>query len=469
MQQPFSTLEIRGVEFHGPYDRDISQKEGTHQHDSLYPQVVPAAQLPRSVNDPEAYATLERPHSPQPPVIERKPVSTICGIQRRIFYITVVIVLLVIVGATAGGVEGALLVNHHNQETSPDPGGDSSTGVPSNNTVSKPGIANINVLSSSRLKSTNWTDAEGFAHRAVFFQDPYNSIIARRWDVQNTTWSTTNLTQIIKGPTTSLNPLPNTPLASAACKYNNTTIEVQLWFLTPNYSIRNVRLLSPTAHPEAWEFDNLNGATLRTMPGSDLDAAWQRCRLGDCIGNWLVAYQAPDGNINMANASHWVNAPNAVGRGGVADNSSLAITAQLDGVWADRVALVSESLTSATGGSMQKTGFNGAWDPDDGYLISDLPLPSPMLQFAATVMRNFTETLSLALLPNGTVTGDWWAQQWHSIPIVKFSGGPSALNFSAVSTSEDAMFYGMTNDEILEYSLDQLDPSSFVYVGRVFP
>lgn len=56
-----------------------------------------------------------------------------------------------------------------------------------------------------------------------------------------------------------------------------------------------------------------------------------------------------------------------------------------------------------------------------------------------------------------------------AISTFNFNSGPSD-NFTAIAMSPDAMFYGITSDgDILEYSLDTTDPSTFNYVSTVFP
>lgn len=56
----------------------------------------------------------------------------------------------------------------------------------------------------------------------------------------------------------------------------------------------------------------------------------------------------------------------------------------------------------------------------------------------------------------------------NTISSFQFNSGPDA-NFTAIAMTPDAMFYGISNGEVLEYSLDTSDPSKFNYVGRVFP
>lgn len=90
------------------------------------------------------------------------------------------------------------------------------------------------------------------------------------------------------------------------------------------------------------------------------------------------------------------------------------------------------------------------------------------MQFAITLMNNFTETMFLSLLPDGTVKAKWWGGHFTDIPSINFRGGP-LVNFTAIAASEDAMFYGISNDEVLQYQPDDTDLFSFVYVGKVYP
>lgn len=55
-----------------------------------------------------------------------------------------------------------------------------------------------------------------------------------------------------------------------------------------------------------------------------------------------------------------------------------------------------------------------------------------------------------------------------TISSFKFNSGPET-NFTAIAMTPDAMFYAISNNEILEYELDTSDPSNFNYVGTVFP
>ncbi|KAI0833034.1 hypothetical protein F5Y06DRAFT_184891 [Hypoxylon sp. FL0890] len=465
--QSYSTLEVRRVE---GCDPNGTHKEAITNPESLYPQ--PAAfendttgtYLPQVID----YKT-EQPLS-DPPAPHEQPAARICGLPKRTFYFLLAGGLLVIIGAIAGGVAGGLANSQHYTSKHSDGSQDNSDGNSSANDTTTD--SNVNVLSISKLASSNRTDANGYMHRTVFFQDTNSAIIGRRWDSQNKTWTTSNITEILRGSTTPLDPLPGASMASASCYYNNVT-ETHLWFLVPDNYLSAVWLKNPDAQPDDWEHDPNYGDGPETYPGSQIAATWQRGSTDSAIGTWIVAYQTPAGDINALNASNWRSPTKVVEARAVADNSSLGLIPQLlgpdsDGVYSvDRVVLVTESLGSGMVGTMQKSTYIKGW-ASDGSLIDSIPPPSPSLQFTVTLMENFTQTMFLTLLPNGTVTALWWGGHFRSIPSITFHSGPS-VNFTAISASEDSMLYGISNDEVLLYQPDEADLSSFVFVERVYP
>ncbi|KAI0110773.1 hypothetical protein GGR51DRAFT_75953 [Nemania sp. FL0031] len=400
-----------------------------------------------------------------------------CGLPIRTFYIILVVVAVVAIGAIAGGIAGGLSSSksHHSPTATP-----TATDIPTDdgNSTSPPPNQPValNILEASRLSSTNWTDQNGFFHRFVFFQDPSNAIIARRWDSQNNTWSTNNLTDIFRQTRTPLNPLaPYTPLASAACYFSNKTNEVHLYYLAPDNTITGVAVYDLIVSPEQWQYDTLGDSTLVAASGSQLAAAWTRCWADDCPGHWALAYQRiPDYGINVANSSNFGSAPRAIESGRVAQNSSLAMIPeiQIGGTSVTRLTLLSESLSSPSSGQPQKTTYKTSWSAD-GQLFDGaaFPVPSPALQFAMSRLDDFAAIVFLALLPNGTVRGEYFPRggTFIEIPSVDFRGNPSPVNFSAIAASEDATFYGISADEILQYSINATDPSIFNFVERVYP
>ncbi len=82
---------------------------------------------------------------------------------------------------------------------------------------------------------------------------------------------------------------------------------------------------------------------------------------------------------------------------------------------------------------------------------------------------NWSNYLYLALLDGGEMSGNHFdGTSFNLIDKINFSGGPDR-NFTAISTTADAMLYAISNDEILEYSVDTSFPSNMRFVGKVFP
>ncbi|KAI1802354.1 hypothetical protein F4811DRAFT_405424 [Daldinia bambusicola] len=402
----------------------------------------------------------------QPPTEKAAPAKTIWGLSRKTFFIILGVVIVIIIALVAGLAAGLSSKNHASESAaSAEESGSSSGDLPSNS------VDGPRILANSKITASNWTDPDGVIHRTIFFQDEYNSIIARRWDSKNKSWKTNNLTELMAATTTPLNPQPGTPLASASTDYKQ-TFETHVWFTDPGNVIRSMASFDALNRPDSWDNDTLDGARLETWPGGQLAAMWQRCWGADCAGTWIVAYQRPEGAIKTANSSTWASATVAVESKDVAANSSLAIVPKLRGSWLDRLELVSEKVTSDKTGSMRMTSYDDTWNNADERvteLQTDIPIPAPSQQFAATRWDHWNQALYLGLLSNGKTEGSHWdGKKMNSISSFQFKLGPET-NFTAIAMTPDAMFYGISNNQILEYSLNTSDPSNFNFVGRAYP
>ncbi|KAI0385534.1 hypothetical protein F5Y04DRAFT_187349 [Hypomontagnella monticulosa] len=438
---------------------------------SAYPQsAYPASSTsPIDSNAYGAGANGDYPQSEQ----KAAPAATICGLQKKIFFIILGGVAVVVIALIAGLAGGLASKNNNNNGSGAGAESSESGGQNPNNPVGTNSTTDEQlILSNSKITASNWTDPNGVVHRTIFFQDAYNSIVARRWDSKGKTWKTNNLTELMAATTTPLRPQSGTPLASASMDFSN-KFETHVWFTDPNNMIRSMASFDALNRPDSWDNDTLNGAQLETWPGGQLAAMWQRCYNGNnCNGTWIVAYQRPEGAIKTANSSTWASATVAVESKDVAANSSLAVLPKLDGASLDRLELISERVASDKSGSMRMTFYNDTWNAADQRvteLQSDIPLPAPSQQFAATRWDSWNQALYIALVEGGDIQGNHWdGKQMTDVGEFKFNSGPET-NFTAIAMSPDAMFYGISNDEILEYSLDTSDPSNFNYVGRVFP
>jgi hypothetical protein len=85
-----------------------------------------------------------------------------------------------------------------------------------------------------------------------------------------------------------------------------------------------------------------------------------------------------------------------------------------------------------------------------------------------TEFKAWTNILFIALTPNGNLASNWWdGSKFNSIADTQLASGP-AVSFSAIAMTNDAMFYGISGDQILEYSIGQSNPATFNYVGVIF-
>ncbi|KAI0101700.1 hypothetical protein GGR51DRAFT_574524 [Nemania sp. FL0031] len=442
-----------------PFERHQFQEPG-----QTHPQVAP-----NKHEDPEAVSgesdNTESLESGTNSGLGEEKIKRKCGLPVRLFYAVSIIAILLTLSAIAGGVAGSIKSRTKpNLHTDDDKSDDK----------------NENILVESRLAAANWTDPNGFTHRFIFFQDPSSAIIARRWDSQNHTWATINLTAVMGSSRTPISSLgPSTPLASSASYYQDVWNELHLYYLTPENTVASVSLYNLTNEPNDWVKSPITDLGLATIPGSQLASAWSRCWGDSCgRGNGMLLYQRPDGAVNIVNQSDIFNPITVLESRSIARNSSLAMIAEVDfDVPANgltRLTFMSESLETPDLGTAQQTlYYTDHWASGD-YVLRDtnLPPPSPKVQFAISTLDNFNSPIFMSLLPDGSVTCEMWKAilgHWIGIPSVEFRGGPSTVNFSAIAATEEAMLYGVSGDQILQYSISNTDPPQFDYVGTVYP
>lgn len=357
IMESYSSLEVASPQRH-----PVSQHDQTHPEprqnrlESALPEAVPFEYKNYNIQAVETGGRLSRT-GPPTPATNGQYTRRRCGLPLRLFYTILAILGVLVIGAIAGGVAGGIISSRRqNNSTEPDTADDG--GNLTNPTSSR-------ILSTSKLSATNWTDPNGYTHRFVFFQDASNAIIARSWDAQNSTWSTTNLTDILRTSRAPVNPLePSTPLASASVSFNNTQNKLYLWYLAPDNTIAGVEVQDLVDGSEVWTVNALSGATIKANPGSQLAAAWNRC-WGPCAGNWALAYQRPgDAAINVANGSDPSHASLAIESDRVVLGSSLALTpeVQLDGASVSRLTMISESLSTSHSGKAQKSTYTTSWE-----------------------------------------------------------------------------------------------------------
>ena len=96
---------------------------------------------------------------------------------------SIAIGVLVVIGAIGGGVAGDLTTKKQNYLGVQ---GGAKDGPSGGDIMAPPGdglvLQNTNILNTSRIASSNWTDPDGYIHRRVFFQDTYDNMIQLRGD-----------------------------------------------------------------------------------------------------------------------------------------------------------------------------------------------------------------------------------------------------------------------------------------------
>ncbi|KAI1394147.1 uncharacterized protein F4822DRAFT_38506 [Hypoxylon trugodes] len=461
--EPYSTLEVYvgGNEASAPEVVNFSNtnKEVVNQPENVKDsQIAPGAATGLGIQDFGKEVANRDPGKEEAAVPGQDDGTTkrrICGLSPRLFYIILAVALIIIAGAIAGGVAGGLA-------------GRSSKSTSSSGSSLDPNTSGSSaILSNSSLAASNWTDPDGNIHRTVFFQDEYSHIIARQWDSQNKTWMTRNITELVQ-PSTSgpISPLPGTSLASASRDIKQGSVyDVSVFFSELSgdaQTISQAASYNPIGNPDSWTY---NTSSLRTWNDTQIAAAWQRCPRDNCPGYWAIAYQGRQGYVRVGNSSNW-GSDSVIKTSAVTARASIALLPALNGTNLDGLTLATQRIPGSIVKSTLKQ--TGNWTQNDGTILDDVN-PSDTRQFAATSMNNWNEALFLALSTDGGVKAARWdGKAYNAVPEINFAQAQST-NFSAIAMTTDAMFYGIADEQIWEYSVDTTDPSVFTLVGKVYP
>ncbi|KAI0132908.1 hypothetical protein BJ170DRAFT_680784 [Xylariales sp. AK1849] len=393
------------------------------------------------------------------------------GTRRRLFFIVISAALLVI--ALVVGVTVGIVTKHKISST----GNGSEVAPGSSNNGSETALGNSNVLANSSLSAVNWTDTEGFNHRMLIFQDPYNSIISRRWDSQNNTWATTNVSMVLSNSPSPVDVPAGTSLAAAAWD-----TQVDLFMIDRNGRIVSLLCADCINSPNLWQNESMND-TLYTHPQSRLAATVQLCGDGDtlcscssdrCAAGWVVAFQHPDDGTNITTnySSAWTGRQSAVVDNIVTASTSLVLITEYQGTH-DGLGLVTQRYVSGTEGAIEVSAYTDhKWnDSNPISVMTNIPASGLLQHAVASKWRDWATTLSYVLLDDGTLKGSWWTNDTNTpLDTITMDGGPANVsNISYIAMTLDAMLYAISDDEILEYSVDDTDPSTLHYVGKIFP
>ncbi|KAK9782623.1 hypothetical protein SCAR479_00966 [Seiridium cardinale] len=491
--EPYSALEVVPKQqpnhstekiFVRPYSQDPEVVPGKQ---SQYPELVPGEQLgyPEVGNrDTWSGANAPEPFNPEygqgGPLHGLSPAtaaaasgdeegveqqSKICGLGRRAFLILLGFIIVVIIGVVVGTTVGILTTKKHSGD---DGLASNSTGTTSDGS---------NTLSNSSFSAVNFTDPSGYNHRILFFQDPYNNIIERRWDSQNNTWATTNISQVMSNSATPINVPLGTALAATALGR-----QVELFLIDRSSLIRSLYCSDMISSPDLWQNYTLNN-TLYTYPGSRLAATVKGCGTDDsvcscnldfCTAGWIVAFQRQeDGAVITTNySSAWSARELAVNDNEVMASTSLALITQYQGD-EGAMGLVSQRYLSGTEGDVRVTKYTDdhVWGSTNATsIITNVPAPATLEHVVVSKWRDWSTTLSYVLLGNGTLRGTWWDDSTSTaLGSITLEGAPENVNFTSISMTHDAVLYGISNDKILEFTVDDSDPSKLHYVAIVYP
>ncbi|KAK6062893.1 hypothetical protein SCUP515_12920 [Seiridium cupressi] len=192
--------------------------------------------------------------------------------------------------------------------------------------------------------------------------DPYNNIIERRWDSQNNTWATTNISQVMSNSATPINVPLGTALAATALGR-----QVELFLIDSSSLIRSLYCSDMVSSPDLWQNYTLNN-TLYTYPGSRLAATVKGCGTADSI----VAFRRQeDGAVITTNySSAWSARELAVNDNEVMASTSLALVTQYQGD-EGAMGLVSQRYFSGTERDVRVTKYTDdhVWGSTDGMLF----------------------------------------------------------------------------------------------------
>lgn len=364
-QEPYDGLEVALPESHRVNEHEQPNlTPSTYRLESPLPEAAPLEYINHNSQAAEPGTDLSEKGLPTVAVPKQEPRRK-CGLPLCSFYIVLSVVTILILGAIAGGIGGGLSSkSRHDQDQEDDTSNDGNVPTEGGNLTDP---TSYHILPTSHISATNWTDPDGYTHRFVFFQDGFGAIVVRRWDAQNQSWSTDNLTDIFQTSRAPINPLsPSTPLASASVSFNeinSTRNQILLWYMAPDNTITSVEVQDLVDAPEEWTLNTLDGEVIEAYPGSQLAAAWNRC-WDICAGYWALAYQRPgDAGINLLNESDTSHTSLAVESDRVVAGTSLAVTpeVQTDGDSVARLTLMSESLLASDSGKAQKSTYETEW------------------------------------------------------------------------------------------------------------
>ncbi|KAK7906421.1 hypothetical protein PG985_016427 [Apiospora marii] len=375
----------------------------------------------------------------------------ICGWLDRRGQIILAAVLMLVIVAIVGAVTGTLL----SRKPSPPP------------------------APWSNLAAVNWTTAANVTIYVVFSQEADGSLIAHRREGDGG-WAAVNISQIFQDSGVHLGIRTSTPLAATAisspAKSDDPSVnELSLFYLTPSNNITQIVTHNDTLLQWDWgDIGPHSSVRISTAPGSQLSAAWQRCRnatAGCGDGTLSLTFEDEHQNYWVANSTYNWTATIASNR--LAANSSMAlISIDYGGNGSDY--LWGFFNTNGLMGSTWQDYQNGNWWWTSLGRNVMYGVPATALQgFASASFRGRTFALVAALHEDGSVLLKYWDPaifDWHpEVKLQPVNGSSETPGFSTIAMTPDGRLYGIvaSNGTIQEFRMDPNDPYSFHYMGDV--
>jgi hypothetical protein len=282
-----------------------------------YPEVYAgpeAPNLPQLVDQESHPEALAGQHPYTGPVEEsRAPYTKLNKYKRLILLVAVIIV----VGAAIGGALGGILGKRANNSST----SSSETGTVGINSTSTAGWP---VLKTSNLAATNWTDNDGNAFHAVFWQSTSNHLIVSTFNGSINNWTTINISS-----TAATTALLGTPLVAAVRGLQFGSFGpfgIALFYITPNNVLASV--YSTDLAARTWQIGSLSQTDVswQAASGSQLAARWDLCGLSGCSGDLFLAYEDEERSLRLVNSSDWAATPGTLVTS-ITPGSPLAMTA----------------------------------------------------------------------------------------------------------------------------------------------
>ncbi|CAG8951870.1 hypothetical protein HYFRA_00005674 [Hymenoscyphus fraxineus] len=384
----------------------------------------------------------------------------ILGLKRRLFFIVAGLLSLLVVGAIVGGAVGGTRGKNkaktilESPESTPAPPTQPAPTPDNPNSNNTGPISSSNLMINSQLASVNWTDDSKIQHRAVFYQNKVGGLTVTLWDSQKKSWAPSP----VSTPDTPIVPRNGTAIAAAVDNIRG--FQLNVYFYTDNGKI--VEFYTRDQQAPNWWSGDLTKESVDGHLDSKLAAYFQVC--DGCINQTIVAYQEPLGSPNSQKVRYRTSADWSKA-GDVFENSMTAQTGISFIPYKDNNLKLYAENNKITH-EISKAG-NKSWET-----VVTLETKSEQAkQFAALPMKNgnkvFGDIFLTTLYQNDTIGGQWAKNDQWGTPFLPNFNGSETRTFKAIAMNQDRRFYGISEGQIHEFTIDGQDPHNWNYTGVV--